>query len=180
MSRSVKNPRNPLLLLAIAAAVSGCASPGSAGDDTFFGVGQWFNPEKSVEVAEAGRSQHCGTEGGDTRVQLLANAAAVREWEIARRVALGSEELPDTSFALVEMGARESGGYGFAVSRVAGYRGDMIVLKLTSFAPSPNRSVNPGPTAPCVLVSLPGGPWNSLRVTDQSGLVRAAYPPPAK
>lgn len=172
--------RKALLSLFAPVLLSACAGTQVTLGDPFIGLGRWFTPEKEIEVSEAGRSQRCGTQGPLSRAQLLGSAAAVREWEAAREVRLAPADLPDGAYALIEMGERGTGGYGFAVSRVGGRRGDTALLRLTSFAPGAGRSASGAPSAPCVLVALPAGNWKGLRVADQSGAIRAEYPEPDK
>lgn len=153
--------------LVLAALLSGCG--------TMADVGNWFDRERAVDVAEVRRAVVCGTSGADARVSLFPDAGAVRAWETSRGVQLGggTEALPDTPFALVEMGERNTAGYGLAVSRTAGKRGDAIILRATFLAPTAGRMLAQMVTSPCVLVSLPKTHYSAVELVDQDGRQRA-------
>jgi len=130
----------------------------------------WFNREPPVEVSEVARSSQCATPGADAQVTRLADAAAVQAWQQARGIELAP--LPRGPFALVEMGERPTGGYGFAISRIAGRRGDALVLHATFVAPRADDMTTQALTQPCVLVSIPDG-YSEILLLDQDGRQRA-------
>ena len=135
-------------------------------------VGGWMKRESSVEVSEVARSYQCNSEGQETRISLLPDAAAVAGWQQQRGVDLGGERLPQGRFALVEMGERNSGGYGVAISRLAGRRGNTLILRGTFVAPGPNDMSTQAITSPCVLVSLPREGYETIEIVDQDGRLR--------
>lgn len=153
----------------LAGAAAGCSSWSMPG------IGKWFSRENAVEVSEVRRSLHCNSESADAGVSLFADLDATRAWETARGLTLiGSQPLPPGPYAVIEMGQRNTGGYGLAVSRLAGRRGDVLILKATFIAPGPDRMVTQMLTSPCVLVSLPQAYYSAVEVIDQSGVERAS------
>lgn len=152
--------------------LSGCAQAPSQKQEAWYGLGRWFTPESDVQVAEAGRSQQCHTEDTESKVTLFATLTDVRAWEAASGVKVADAQATESAYALVEMGRRNTGGYGIAISREAGKRGDELWLRATYVSPAPGRMVTQALTAPCVLVSLPQA-FGKVNVQDQSGQVRA-------
>ena len=149
----------------VALAVAGCASSG--------GMSDWFSRENAVEVSELARSAQCNTASESAAIQRFADAASLMAWQQQRGVALVTGSLPQGPFALVEMGQRATGGYGLAISRLAGRRGDTLILKATFIAPPADAMSTEALTSPCVLVSLPADAGGSLELLDQAGNVRA-------
>lgn len=135
----------------------------------------WFDRENRVQVEEVMNQTQCNAPGEQPGVQLLPDAAAVRNWEAARGVALtGGTPLPAGPYAVVDLGQRRTGGHGIAVSRQAGLKGGVLVLKATTFAPRADQAVTQALTSPCALVRLPRLGFDSLQVLDQSGRVLAS------
>ncbi len=133
-----------------------------------------FSSYTQIEVREVGRSLQCNTPTADTAAHLFADAAGVQAWQASRGLSLVvSDALADAPHALVEMGARPTGGYGLAVSRAAVLRGELLILTATFISPAPDRFVSQVLTSPCVLVRLPPGRYSTIEVQDQSGAVRA-------
>jgi hypothetical protein len=71
------------------------------------------------------------------------------------------------------MGQRPTGGYGVAISRKAGIRRDLVVLKGTFISPTTDGVVTQGVTSPCVLVDLPAGFNRGVVVFNQAGEIQA-------
>lgn len=142
--------------------------------------GRLFESHADIEVREVGRSLYCGSAGEAARVTLLADPQAVLDWQAARNITLaGSESLAQTAYAVVEMGARPTGGYGVAVARAAVLRGDTAVLSATFVSPPPGSLRTQALSSPCVLVQLPPGRYAAVEVQDQTGELRATTVPPA-
>ena len=160
------------ILVVILLLLSACAQAPAQKQEAWYGLGRWFTPESEVQVAEAGRSQQCHTEDTESKVRLFVSLAEVRAWEAGSGVSVAGEQAAESAYALVEMGRRNTGGYGIAISREAGKRGDELWLRATYVSPAPGRMVTQALTAPCVLVSLPQA-FRKLNVQDQSGQVRA-------
>ena len=131
----------------------------------------WLSRESTVEVSEVARSQQCNSEGQETRLSLLPDPGAVAAWQQQRGVDLGAR-LPQGPFVLVEMGERNSGGYGIAISRLAGRRGDTLTLRGTFIAPAADDIATQAITSPCVLVSLPREGYGAVEIVDQDGRLR--------
>lgn len=131
-------------------------------------------------VDEIVNQQYCNAPSQQTSVQVLPDAQAVKSWEAARGVSLTQTPLPAGPFAIVDLGQRSSGGYGIAVSRRAGLKQDVLVLKATTFAPGPDETTAQVITSPCALVRLPAVAFSSLRLIDQSGAVRASTAVPGR
>jgi len=129
--------------------------------------------EASLEVREVARSGYCNTPGDAPRVQLLAGAQAVMDWQRARGTALAAaEQLAPATYAVVEHGARSTGGYGITVTR-GEVRGELAVLQVTFVAPAPGAMTTQALSAPCVLVQLPPGSYAGVEVRDAAGALRA-------
>jgi hypothetical protein len=135
---------------------------------------KWFESYVRLVVQEVGRSQQCHAAGAETRVELLDNADAVRAWQSARGVDLmAGRPLAEAPYAIVDVGARSTGGHGVAVSRSAVLRGDLLVLYATFISPGADQSAAQVLTSPCALVQLPPGRYNSVEIQDQDETVRA-------
>jgi hypothetical protein len=134
----------------------------------------WFSHDNTVSVEEVRRSQQCNSPSGEARVALFPDVAAVRAWEASRSIQLiGDEPLDEAPYALVEMGTRNTGGYGIAVSRAATRDGDDLVLKATFVSPGADREVAQVISSPCALVRLPQAYYKQIEVRDQDGNRRA-------
>lgn len=166
---------NRMLPILMAGLLTGCSNlPELPMPD----VSDWFSRENAVDVSELRRALVCNSESSSAQVTLLPDLAAARAFESARGITLlGDEPLPPGPYALVEHGSRNSGGYGVAVSRTAGRRGDVLILKATFIAPAPNRMVAQMLTSPCVLVGLPAAQYGAVELIDQSGKLRASTEP---
>ena len=145
-----------------------------------------FRPEKifsgyaNIEVAEAGRSLQCHTAGGEPRVALFAGLAALRDWQSQRGVEFtGGGTLAEAPYAVIEMGARPTGGYGLAVSHAAVLRGELVILQANFIGPPEGTAVAQMLTSPCVAVRLPPGRYSLAEVQDPDGKVRARGSEPA-
>ncbi|EIT69554.1 MULTISPECIES: protease complex subunit PrcB family protein [Hydrocarboniphaga] len=136
----------------------------------------WFSAkENQVIVSEVDSDSYCNAPGEASALTLLADSAAVKAWEATRGVSLsGDVELPLGPYVVADLGQRNSGGYGIAVSRQAGLKDDILVLRATVFEPSPGAASTQAITSPCSLVRLPQMNFASLRLIDQSGKVRAS------
>ncbi|WP_295685367.1 protease complex subunit PrcB family protein [uncultured Nevskia sp.] len=161
-------------LAAVAAVLmAGCASlsiPGLPGGDD------------NVEVSEIRRLISCGGSGDAAAVTLLADEAALSSWQTARGVdliaAAPGGALPPGPFAVVEHGARATGGYGLLISRRASQQGHELRLTTSFLSPKTGEVRSDGPTSPCVLVKLPLGNYSRVSVVNPSGKRRAQYLPP--
>lgn len=148
----------------------------SAGCGSTVNISRLFAVEKPIEVQELRRSQQCGTGDAAARVQLFPDLAAVQAWEKSRNLSLtvGADALPQGPYALVEVGRRSTAGYGLAISRAAGRRGEVLMLKGTFITPVAGTVVAQVVTSPCVLVSLPPRDYTAVEVLDQTGERRAS------
>lgn len=147
-----------------------------------------FESSSPVEVREVARSLYCNTPGDAAQAQLLNGAQAVVDWQSARGIALaGSESLAQAPYAVIEMGARPTGGYGLAVARAAKLRGEQLTVQATFVSPAPGSLRTQALSSPCVLLQLPAGRYSTIEVQDPAGAVRATGthdmplqpPPPA-
>ncbi|WP_162932316.1 protease complex subunit PrcB family protein [Solimonas sp. K1W22B-7] len=135
-------------------------------------AGNWLSRESAVEISEVARSYQCNSGSPETRISLMADGATVAAWQQQRGVDFGEARLPQGPFALVEMGERNSGGYGLAISRLAGRRGDSLILRGTFVAPALGDITTEAITSPCVLISLPRDKYGSVEIIDQDGRLR--------
>ncbi len=139
------------------------------------GVTTWFARGEPVDVTEAGRAQQCAAEDATTRVRVFESPADVQAWQQRSGVDLNRiEPLVPGRYALVEMGQRQSGGYGIAVSRDARQVGDTLRIYATFFSPAPGAMTPQVITSPCVLVRVPGTALGPVEVFDQDGERRAS------
>lgn len=163
-------------LAAVAAVwMAGCASLSIPGLDRVPGG------DDNVEVSEIRRLVSCGGSGDAAVVTLLADEPALSRWQTARGInliAAPGAALPAGPFAVVEHGARTTGGYGLLISRRAYQQGHELRLTTSFLSPKTGEVRSDGPTSPCVLVKLPAGNYDRVSVVDPSGKRRAQYLPP--
>lgn len=135
-----------------------------------------------VEVAEIRHYGQCATSGEAAVATLLADEAALRDWQSARGIDLIAAApgglLPPGPFAVVEHGARSSAGYGLVISRRAYQEGRELRLTASFLSPRAGAVAAEVVTSPCVLVKLPPGNYNRLSVVDPAGKRRAQFLPP--
>jgi len=166
-------PRNPCLpvVLAMLMLTSACSSSqGWAPDVSMPDLSSWFSKENEVLVVEAANDSQCNAPDGHTTLQLLPTAEAVAAWQAGRGISLpGTASLPAARYVAVDLGQRSSAGYGLAISRQAGFKEGLLVLKATTFAPAADAMSAQLITSPCALVRLPAIEFQSLRLIDQSG-----------
>lgn len=139
-------------------------------------VSSWFNGENGVMVQEVARANVCGTAGGESVVTLLPTLGALQAWASGRGVEfvpLTNKPLAEAPYAVIEFGQRPNSGYGLAISRQAGLKGGELLLKATFFEPTPGRWSSDEPSSPCVVVLLPAGEYENVRLMDQTGEIRA-------
>lgn len=154
------------------AVLVGCASVSALGD-----LVDVFSSGQTAYVREGGASLRCGTDGDATRVQYFADLDALRQWEQAHGLTLLKNGGGAYRYALVEMGARPSGGYGVVVSRKALIDDDRLTLRATVIQPADGQTVSPKPTQPCSLIVLPPGDYMQVEVQDQDGQLIATTVP---
>jgi len=136
----------------------------------------------AFEVSEIRRLLQCAAASDNAAVTLIADAAALRDWQQARGVDLiGNAPLPAGPFAVVDHGSRATGGYGIAVSRPAVQRGAVLSITASFLSPKSDETRGYALTSPCVLVKLPVGNYDRVEIVDPSGKRRAvsALPTPA-
>jgi protease stability complex PrcB-like protein len=152
-------------ILAAAAGLCACSSIGIGSDR---GSG-------SIDVSEVRRLAVCNSQGSSTELSLFPDATAVADWQKSRGIDLiGAEPLPSAwVYVLIELGTRDTTGYGLAVSRAALLSDGNAKLNATFFAPAPDDPVTSTASSPCVLVALPPGSYHSVQLSDPSGTVRA-------
>jgi hypothetical protein len=171
-------PRNPCLPVVLAALMltSACSSSKSwVPDVSMPDFSNWFSKENQVLVAEVANDSQCGAPNEQTTLQLLPGPQAVTDWQRARGIKLeGTGDLPAARYIAVDLGQRGTGGYGLAISRQAGLKDGVLVLKATTFAPAADAMSAQVITSPCSLVRLPAIEFTSMRVIDQTGKVRAS------
>jgi hypothetical protein len=155
-------------LAAILAWAAGLAACGTLGIGSDSGGG-------NIQVSEVRRLAVCNSQGKSTELSLFPDATAVADWQKSRGVDLiGAEPLPEAwVYVLIELGARDTTGYGLAVSREAGVSEGSARLSATFFTPAADDPVSSTVSSPCVLVALPPGNYHSVQLADPSGAVRA-------
>lgn len=141
-------------------------------------LGSILASTRTVEVEELRRTSQCGTLGEASSLRLFADQSAVRAWERAQQLDLiGAEALPPASrYLLVEHGARNTAGYGLAVSRSAQLTGRSLQLNATYISPPSDGFTAQVLTSPCVLIGLPAMELREVELVDQTGKTRARWP----
>jgi len=133
-----------------------------------------FSGDNPVEVRELARSTQCGTPSEKASASVFVDATELRQWQDQRGIKLiDGDAVPAGPYAVVEMGQRPSAGYGIAISRKAGIRRDLVVLKGTFIAPPAGSVAAQMMTSPCVLVGLPAGFNRGVVVMNQEGEIQA-------
>lgn len=133
-----------------------------------------FSGDSPVEVRELARSTQCNTPSEKAVATVFTDATELRQWQDQRGIKLiDGDAVPAGPYAVVEMGQRPSGGYGIAISRKAGIRHDLVVLKGTFISPEAGSALPQVVTSPCVLVGLPSGFNRGVVVFDQTGAIQA-------
>lgn len=133
-----------------------------------------FSGETPADVRELARSMQCGTPDEKSAVTVFADAKEFRQWQEQRGIKLiDSDAMPVGPYALVEMGSRPNAGFGLAISRKAGIRRDLIVLKGTFIAPTADAVTAQVVSSPCVLMGLPSGFYRGVVVFNQAGEIQA-------
>ena len=137
-------------------------------------------PENAVEVVEVGRLSQCNSTGREPSLELFGDPAAVKAWEESRGVKLSpaSGELPPGYYAVAEMGERNTGGYGLAVSRQAAIKDEVLYIKASFLVPGNASMVTQVITSPCSLVLLPTRSYQRVQLLDQANKVRASWVTP--
>lgn len=170
----------PLCLVLAAGLLGACAKPVwlRMPDVSAPDFSSWFGGENAILVEEVVRANVCNTADSESEVSVLPDLVALKAWASGRGVDLktvNNEPLPEGQpFAVVELGQRPHGGYSLAVSRQAGLRDEVLVLKATIFEPQHGRWASDEPISPCVVVSLPRREYRVVRLVDQTGRVRTA------
>lgn len=142
-------------------------------------ISQIFASGQPVDVTPAGYAENCGSQRPETTIRTLANADELQQWQVSRGMTLLNADAPkDGPYALIELGQRSGGGYGFVVSRNAYIKDNVLTLHATFFAPEQADPAAPE-VSPCALVSLPPGLYQAVRVENQSGKVMATSLPGA-
>ena len=162
-----------LSTILLASLLAACAKPEWIRAPDF---SDWFNSENTVQVQEVARANVCATAGGESVVTLMPTLGALQTWAAGRDVELlplTTQPLGEARYAVIEFGQRPNSGYGLAVSRQAALHGDELMLKATFFEPTQGRWSSAEPSSPCVVVLLPAGEYQRVRLVDQSGGIRA-------
>lgn len=136
----------------------------------------------AVEVVELRALPVCNSASGEATISGFADAEALQRWQAARGIDLiGAAPLPPGPFAVIEHGARNTGGYALAVARYASVADGVLSLRASFISPPGGAPRSAQLTSPCTLVKLPPGNYRTLELVDGSGrrraLVAAATPP---
>lgn len=128
----------------------------------------------AYEVIHA--SATCGTE--DTSVRRIADEGRLKHMLDGSRMLGGSAPSPRPDFERslvlrVSMGQQPTAGGQLAVTgaRTEGSR-ERLVIETTWQRPDPQRMNAAVVTRPCVIVSVPSGPYRSVQVVDQQRQVK--------
>lgn len=155
----------------LSAAAAACLLSGCTTD---LGWTLRFSGDNPVEVRELARSMQCGTPSEKSVASVFTDATELRQWQDQRGIKLiDNDAAPAGPYAVVEMGQRPTAGFGIAISRKAGIRRDLVVLKGTFISPAAGEVVAQVTTSPCVLVALPSGFNRGVVVFNQAGEIQA-------
>lgn len=128
----------------------------------------------AVEVRELRALAVCNTSSGDAAISRLDDAEALRRWQAKRGIDLvGTAVLPAGPFAVVEHGARNTGGYALAIARYASVADGVLSLQASFIAPPGGALRSEQLSSPCALVQLPPGNYHALELLDGRGQRRA-------
>lgn len=133
-----------------------------------------------AQVTELRRLDICGSDSGAAAVTLFADTAQLRVWQQQRGIDLiGDGALPAGPYAVIEHGARNTGGYAVVPNRRASIGEGVLVLSAKFNAPDSSLRAQVL-TSPCVLMALPRGDYIVVEVIDAQGYLRASSnePPP--
>lgn len=138
-------------------------------------------PELSVEAIEVGRLPNCNSTGRESSLELFTDPADIKVWEEARGVKLtpSNGDLPPGTYAIAEVGERNTGGYSLAVSRQAAIKDDVLYVKASFLVPGNANMVTQAVTSPCSLVLVPTRRYGRVLLLDQSNKVRATWLAPS-
>jgi hypothetical protein len=134
--------------------------------------------ETALEAVEIGHSQYCNSQGRESVVNLYRSAEELKAWETSRGVQLTpvTDRLPNGTYAIVEMGERNTGGWGIVVSRQAAQKDQQLYLKASYLSPKTSGMATQAITAPCALVSIRSmQAFGAATLLDQSNKVRARW-----
>ncbi|MBX3618751.1 MAG: hypothetical protein KF891_01990 [Rhizobacter sp.] len=133
---------------------------------------------KALDFQVVHASATCGTEA--TSVRRIAGPGRLKHM-LAGAAASAPPAEPDFTRALVlrvSMGQQASVGARFEVVSVQA-AGDRLVIGMQWAPPDPQRMNAAVITRPCVIVSLPAGPYRTVQVVDTQGRERASASLPA-
>ncbi len=134
--------------------------------------------ETAVEAVEIGHSQYCNSQGRESVVNVYRTAEELKAWETSRGVQLTpvTGRLPNGTYAIVEMGERNTGGWGIVVSRQAAQKDQQLYLKASYLSPKTSGMATQAITAPCALVSIRSTQVFAVAtLLDQSNKLRARW-----
>ncbi|GAC1631795.1 MAG: hypothetical protein NVS9B10_25550 [Nevskia sp.] len=165
-----RRPSSSLRLRALAAALTPLALSACVGTPEGFEPGRGA----TVEVRELRRAGVCNSRSGAASVTLLNDLDALKAWQQAQQVDLvGEAPLAPGPYALVEHGARNTGGYAVVVGRRA-FVGDGVLYLNASFLAPIGDALRPAMlTSPCALIALPVGNYGVVELRDPQGRRRA-------
>ena len=129
----------------------------------------------TIEVREVRRASVCNSSSGSAAVTILTDVEALKAWQQLHHVDLiGDAPLPTGPFALVEHGARNTGGYAVLVGRKATVADGVLYLSASFLAPIGDTLRPEMLTSPCALIALPAGNYAVVELRDPQGRRRAS------
>lgn len=127
-----------------------------------------------VTVLNTGRQ--CAASGEGWRAVWIASSEALREWSAECRanvIQTAPVDVPEVDFSrfavlAVEMGRQSSAGYGFDADGVKGHvAGRTATVAVESYRPGPGAMTAQVITSPWILIQLPLGRYDAIRVVDK-------------
>lgn len=136
-------------------------------------TGQATEKELTVTVLRSGRQ--CFPAPEEWKAAWISSTQALRDMMsrcLANRIGASSDAIPDVDFSrfgviAVEMGEKPSSGYGFIEEGVVAHeKGRIVTVVLNHYSPAPGTATAQVMTNPWLLIQIPLGDYDGIRVED--------------
>jgi hypothetical protein len=115
-------------------------------------------------------------------VWIETNQALESQWQRLHSHRLGGSippapllEMDSFGFLLIRMGQKSTGGYGLELAQTeARVDANSATVHVKWIRPSARAMVAQVITSPCLLLKIKRGPYQTIKIVDQSGLQRAS------
>lgn len=160
----------PLMIPALSLLLGGCAS-------MKFWDPPYDFPAGTVELKELRRALVCDTPTEQARVRAFDSAAALLADPLGASLQAADLSLPaDSSYVVVELGQRRTGGYSLEPrSKAELDETGRLQVQADWIEPAADRMRIQILTSLCVLLQAPAMPYNRVELLDTTGAVRAFW-----